>query len=158
MSQIKQRHRIDYHRYMASRAWALKKNAIKDRSGNTCERCHDAPHHNTHHLTYERLGTEDLDHDLIGVCRSCHEFLSGERNPDPAIQTVQQLIKTTGLFSTGISWGSHWSTGPTSRGHYFHGDLCTSSEPSPRDWADYLDDTRLTVPIADGIWYHCNSY
>lgn len=72
----------DYHVYLASREWALLKNAVKERSGGICERCGLAPHQQTHHLTYERLGKESLE-DLQGVCSSCHEFLSAKSNFDP---------------------------------------------------------------------------
>ncbi len=30
---------FDYHRYMASREWALKKEAVKERSGGMCTAC-----------------------------------------------------------------------------------------------------------------------
>lgn len=73
---------VDYHEYLASREWALLKNAVKERSGGICERCGIAPHQQTHHLTYERLGKEILD-DLQGVCRGCHEFLSARSDFDP---------------------------------------------------------------------------
>lgn len=74
--------RAAYQRYLASREWALLKAAVRRRSGGTCERCHAAPHDETHHLTYERIGQERLE-DLLGVCEPCHEFLSGKRSEDP---------------------------------------------------------------------------
>lgn len=73
---------FNYQRYLASREWALLKERVKERDGNTCELCFAAPHENTHHLTYERLGHEDLS-DLMGVCRPCHEWLSGKRESAP---------------------------------------------------------------------------
>lgn len=74
---------INYHEYLASREWAILKNAVRERSGGVCERCGLAPHTQTHHLTYERLGNERLE-DLQGVCRGCHEFLSAKSSFDPA--------------------------------------------------------------------------
>jgi hypothetical protein len=74
--------RVDYHQYLASREWALKKEAVRERPGGICERCHSAPIQSTHHLTYERLGNELLE-DLQGLCRPCHEFLSAKRDDDP---------------------------------------------------------------------------
>jgi hypothetical protein len=76
--------RSEYHKYLASREWALKKNAVRRRSGGICERCKTSPHHATHHLTYERIGNEDLD-DLIAVCNRCHQYLSGKLSYDPAL-------------------------------------------------------------------------
>lgn len=76
-----------YQRYLASREWALLKNAVRGRSGGTCERCHLADHQDTHHLTYERLYNERIE-DLLGVCRPCHEYLSGKSDFDPASEAV----------------------------------------------------------------------
>lgn len=74
--------KINYYEYIASREWKLKCRAIKERSGGRCERCKVAPHENTHHLTYQRLGNERLE-DLQGLCRPCHEFLSAVTDYDP---------------------------------------------------------------------------
>lgn len=41
-----------------------------------------APQQAVHHLTYERIGHEDLD-DLMAVCNPCHEFLSGKSGDNP---------------------------------------------------------------------------
>jgi len=75
--------RSEYHTYLASREWAVKREAIKARSDGRCERCGQRDDIAVHHLTYERLGQEDLD-DLQGVCQKCHEYLSGKREDDPA--------------------------------------------------------------------------
>lgn len=73
--------RVDYHRYMASREWALKKKAIRERARGECERCH-RPMSQVHHLSYQHLGNEPLE-DLQGVCKWCHEYLSAVRDIDP---------------------------------------------------------------------------
>lgn len=73
---------FDYQRYLASREWAVLKEAVRERCQNTCEICFRGPHQDTHHLTYTRIGAEDLD-DLIGVCRPCHEWLSGKTGVPP---------------------------------------------------------------------------
>ena len=68
---------------MASREWALKRQAVRQRSGNRCERCKRRKMQSVHHLTYERLGNERLE-DLLAVCNPCHEWLSGKSDFDPA--------------------------------------------------------------------------
>src|ERR1043166_3560518 len=73
----------EYQRYLASREWAEKREMIKRRSRGTCERCLRAPHQETHHLTYERLGQEN-EADLLGVCSPCHRYLSAMSDHDPA--------------------------------------------------------------------------
>lgn len=73
---------FDYQRYLASREWALLKEQVRKRSGDICERCLMAPYQETHHLTYARIGHEDLA-DLLAVCKPCHQFLSGKSDIDP---------------------------------------------------------------------------
>ncbi len=80
---------VDYYTYLASREWALKKEAIRERSRGICERCHQAKHEQTHHLTYERLGNERLE-DLLGLCKGCHEYLSAKSANDP-VQQAERL-------------------------------------------------------------------
>lgn len=74
--------RVDYHRYMASREWALKKRAVRERSGGDCERCEHRKMAQVHHLSYQHLGNEPLE-DLLGVCKWCHEYESAKRDVDP---------------------------------------------------------------------------
>ncbi len=78
------------HAYMASREWAVKKEAIRKRSGGTCEHCKTAKGTQTHHTTYIRLYNEPLM-DLMHVCGPCHEFLSGKSSSDPSTKAVEQL-------------------------------------------------------------------
>jgi hypothetical protein len=89
----------EYQRYLASREWAVLKEAVRQRSKGVCERCHFNKHEQTHHLTYERIGREVID-DLLGVCSICHEYLSGKTNLDPVaarplywMRRVQEGIK-----------------------------------------------------------------
>jgi len=74
--------REKYQLYLASREWAEKKEAVKKRSLCTCERCHNAPGEQVHHLTYAHKYAEPLD-DLMHLCKPCHEFLSAKTNYDP---------------------------------------------------------------------------
>lgn len=72
-----------YGTYLASREWALKKAAVRERSGGLCENCGRAATQ-THHKTYDRLYNERLD-DLMDVCRPCHAFFSGQAHVDPRL-------------------------------------------------------------------------
>ena len=74
-------------RYMASREWAVLKEAVKKRADGVCERCGLDPVDQVHHLTYERFGHELLT-DLHGLCNQCHEFVSGKRDTDPLKRRV----------------------------------------------------------------------
>ncbi len=84
--------KVDYHQYLASREWRLKRKEVIERCGNVCERCHQGPVQNVHHLTYERVGNE-LIADLQGLCRPCHEFMSGEQHDDPAKKSLSLDVK-----------------------------------------------------------------
>lgn len=72
----------EYQRYLASREWGLKKNAVRARAGGSCERCHYPEIAATHHLTYERVGREELE-DLQALCGPCHAFVGGFSDFDP---------------------------------------------------------------------------
>ena len=72
----------EYQRYLASREWALKREAIRQRANNHCERCKYGPFDQVHHLTYEHKGDEPLE-DLQGLCEPCHLFLSAKSDKDP---------------------------------------------------------------------------
>lgn len=88
---------FDYQAYLASREWALKREAVRERSGNRCERYIGAyrcpsPHESTHHITYANIGNEPLD-DLMAVCNNCHRWLSGKTDVDPLICLVNRPRK-----------------------------------------------------------------
>lgn len=89
---------FDYQRYLAGREWAVKREAVRKRSRNHCEHCFLLPQQAVHHLTYERIGHEDL-RDLMAVCHSCHEWLSGKSEINPLDEVY---IVTPGLSSP--SW------------------------------------------------------
>ena len=71
-----------YHEYLRSDDWRCLVRQIKKRCDGICERCQVNDMADTHHLTYSRVFHERLD-DLLGVCRSCHEYLSGKSQFDP---------------------------------------------------------------------------
>lgn len=88
--------RTEYHAYLASREWAVKREAVRQRSGNRCERWFNGhrcvgEHENTHHLTYIRIGNELLE-DLLGVCEDCHAWLSGKCTDDPLVKEVNDFL------------------------------------------------------------------
>lgn len=85
---------MDYHRYLASREWALRRAAIRRRARGKCERCHYHKMDAVHHLTYERVGHEPLS-DLMAICDGCHKFVSAESDQDPKVileSRVREII------------------------------------------------------------------
>lgn len=73
----------EYTRYLASAAWARKREAKLHAVGYRCQRCGVSRHTrplNVHHLNYDRLGHENMD-DLEVVCVQCH--------PDADLQRIE---------------------------------------------------------------------
>jgi len=71
-----------YHAYLASREWAVKKTAVRQRSGGTCERCKKGVAKQCHHLTYIRLYNERME-DLADWCPGCHEWNHDKTRENP---------------------------------------------------------------------------
>ncbi len=80
--------REKYAAYLCSREWAVKREAVRKRSGGKCERCHVLPMDHVHHLTYERKYQEELE-DLQASCKACHEFTHGKSDFDPARLSIE---------------------------------------------------------------------
>ena len=72
-----------YSLYLCSREWGVLKEAVRERSGGICERCHCNPMQACHHLTYENKYEEKLE-DLQAICQECHDFTHGKSDNDPA--------------------------------------------------------------------------
>ena len=70
-----------YTQYLQSPEWAAKKAERLQIDGGRCVMCGRSVDHvrtmNTHHITYCRLGDEDVYTDLVTVCGSCHKKLHG---------------------------------------------------------------------------------
>jgi hypothetical protein len=82
----------EYQKYLCSREWALLKEQVRARCHGYCERCRDGKYESTHHLTYERVGSEELE-DLLAVCGNCHKFLSAKSKIDPIEERLNQSIE-----------------------------------------------------------------
>jgi hypothetical protein len=68
-----------YNRYIASHAWACKRDERKQIDGHCCQTCdHDGSlwRLEVHHKTYERFMDEDVARDLITLCAACHEAVT----------------------------------------------------------------------------------
>ncbi len=64
----------EYDAYLGSPEWRARREKILVRSKRICEMCGSEPATDVHHLTYERVG-EELDTDLLGLCRGCHDTI-----------------------------------------------------------------------------------
>ena len=81
--------------YFASPEWARRREAVRTRCNNICERCWHDKMYACHHLRYDTLKEEPLEH-LQGVCNPCHEFLSGKTMIDPILEHLHIRAKPYG--------------------------------------------------------------
>lgn len=84
--------REKYQAYLCSREWAEKREAVRKRAGDKCERCKVLPIDAVHHLTYARKYEESLD-DLQAICQPCHDFTHGKSASDPSVNPWNRVIR-----------------------------------------------------------------
>ena len=109
---------MNYERYMQSAEWAGKRAqrlAIDGHRCRTCGHVGDTWRLEVHHVSYERLGGEDVEKDLITLCASCHEAITGvirSRRYEgrsyevPSVSTtiiLRQEYNTHGMADTTVS-------------------------------------------------------
>lgn len=69
-------HSEEYNRYLRSPAWAAKRRErweIDDGQCVMCGRPVEGMEAECHHITYKRLGHEDVLADICTLCRDCHK-------------------------------------------------------------------------------------
>lgn len=69
--------RTDYYKYIESPAWQVKRQERLAFDGHRCAICHATENLSVHHLHYETLGNEDVQHDLISLCPNHHHLFDG---------------------------------------------------------------------------------
>lgn len=67
-----------YQRYLHSPHWLRVRRAALERDGYQCCRCPTRKRLEVHHVSYERLGREELA-DVETLCRSCHKKHHGRK-------------------------------------------------------------------------------
>jgi len=66
-----------YQDYLQSDWWKSRRKRAMKKALYACQICKETKDLQVHHNTYERLGDE-LDSDMIVVCRNCHEMIHGK--------------------------------------------------------------------------------
>jgi len=86
-----------HRQYLQSPLWKkVRSNAIKH-YGNKCARCGEYGN-DVHHLTYERVGGNELLEDLQVLCRGCHEAIHRiEKSELKAIKKQKSKQKRKGI-------------------------------------------------------------
>ena len=64
--------KVKYYDYIKSDEWKAKRLEAQKRDGYQCQMCGTAMNLIVHHITYDRLGNEDLA-DLVTLCKNCHK-------------------------------------------------------------------------------------
>lgn len=64
--------KVNYYEYIKSDEWKAKKLECHQRDNFQCRLCGTAMNLVAHHVTYDRLGDEDLS-DLVTLCKDCHK-------------------------------------------------------------------------------------
>lgn len=91
---------IDYYEYLKTEAWQAQRLRVFRRDGFKCVCCGAAKNLDVHHITYKRLGAEELE-DLATLCRTCHEKVhNGELQDLPQDETKSPGSKS-GLSGVG---------------------------------------------------------
>lgn len=63
-----------YHSYIVSPKWFQLRRKVFDIQGKACKRCNSKKKIHVHHKTYERLGEENIETDLVVLCKKCHDI------------------------------------------------------------------------------------
>lgn len=82
-------HYQKYHDHLRSYKWKKLRTLALEHAGHKCTKCGSTYKLEVHHLTYIRLGKEQL-RDLQVLCMVCHE-----RTHNPVEQTVHELYEYT---------------------------------------------------------------
>lgn len=67
-----ERRRVNYYKYIQSKAWAKRKQRYYESHGKRCQICGSTIAIQLHHRHYRTLGCEE-DADLQALCMGCHE-------------------------------------------------------------------------------------
>lgn len=138
---------IDYDAYIYTKAWRQKATAAKEAAGYRCRLCHrsgDEVRLEVHHLTYERLGNEQLM-DIAVLCPDCYRFYEAYKGRIRGTRTCKTCGRTfTPLYPTHV----------TCRHCYFP--PATSLHPNgrrPRPTHGHCIRCRTPIPLAPDLPY-----
>lgn len=67
-----------YKFYIQSNKWKKKRKERLKADDFRCARCGAEKNVQVHHLNYDHVGNEDVENDLITLCRKCHADIHGK--------------------------------------------------------------------------------
>ncbi len=65
-------HKSEYIEYLQSAEWGEKRKILMGQADWTCSKC-GGKATQLHHINYENIGDEELDTDVIPLCKDCHD-------------------------------------------------------------------------------------
>lgn len=71
---------MSYIDYLNGEEWKQKREERIKKDNNTCRMCGKTTDAQVHHKTYVNIGAEDIDNDLITLCKTCHKKLHEVQN------------------------------------------------------------------------------
>ena len=71
----------DYKEYLCSEDWQERRKLLMEETDWTCCEC-GAKATQLHHLSYENLGEEELDIDVVALCSHCHKEIHHKDEDD----------------------------------------------------------------------------
>lgn len=81
-----------YTNYITSPEWFSLRRKVFDKYGKYCRRCKSSRRLHVHHKTYERLGKECIETDLVVLCKSCHDKYH-KKNKHTSIETTDIFVE-----------------------------------------------------------------
>ena len=79
--------------YLKTDKWRNLVNLVRKRDNYQCQNCGSHDHLETHHITYERLGDEHVNH-LVTLCNACHtklhQRLGYSRNAEYPLSAIKE--------------------------------------------------------------------
>lgn len=76
----------EYDEYFKTDAWQEKRKQRLKIDGYKCALCGKSEKLEVHHLTYKSFGNENVESDLISLCKECHDF--AHENKDYCINGI----------------------------------------------------------------------
>ena len=86
-----------YGNYLRSERWKELRMEAVARAEGRCQVCGDREDINVHHRSYDRLGKDGEDRDLVVLCHVCHEsfhFLIAKKQPNVRSQRRYEELPT----------------------------------------------------------------
>ena len=70
-------HKSEYIEYLKSNEWKERRKHLMEQADWICSKCGKKATQ-LHHISYDNIGEEELDDDVIALCKDCHDEIHGK--------------------------------------------------------------------------------